>query len=109
MRWLEALAKKPSRGDASVADQMAEAYDASSRGDYARALEIWGPLAQAGVARAQSNIGACFTEGLGVARDLKLGAQWLTLAAAASDNHCNASLGSRSTPSPSVKQAPTLF
>jgi len=84
MRWLDALAKKarPS-DDTTVADRMAEAYEASSRGDYARALEIWGPLAHAGVARAQNNVGACFTEGLGVERDPKLALQWLALAAAA--------------------------
>src|SRR5262249_17429070 len=87
MRWLEALAKKPPPSDdaESVAGRMAEAYDASSRGDYARALEIWGPLAQAGVARAQNNVGACFSEGLGVAPDPELAAQWLTLAAQAGD------------------------
>ena len=80
------LAKKARPADdASVADRMAEAYEASSRGDYARALEIWGPLAQAGVARAQNNVGACFAEGLGVERDLKLALQWLSLAAAAGD------------------------
>src|ERR1700724_3825516 len=86
MRWLDALAKKarPS-DDTTVADRMAEAYEASSRGDYARALEIWGPLAHAGVARAQNNVGACFTEGLGVDRDPMLAAQWLALAAAAGD------------------------
>lgn len=58
MGWLDAIARKAPR-DASVAERMAEAYDASSRGDYARALEIWGPLAQANVPRAQSNVGAC--------------------------------------------------
>ena len=86
MRWLDALAKKARPDDdTSVADRMAEAYEASSRGDYARALEIWGPLAHAGVARAQNNVGACFTEGLGVERDPKLALQWLSLAAAAGD------------------------
>ena len=86
MRWLDALARKARPGDtAAVADRMAETYDASSRDNYARALEICGPLAQAGVARAQNNIGACFSEGLGVERDLKLAAQWLNPAAAAGD------------------------
>jgi TPR repeat protein len=37
------------------------------------------------VARAQNNIGACFAEGLGVERDLKLAAQWLSLSAAGGD------------------------
>src|SRR5260370_2444803 len=86
MRWLDALAKKPaSDDDATVAERLAEAYDASTRGEYARALDIWGPLAHAGVGRAQSNIGACFSEGLGVERDPKLAAHWLSLAAQTGD------------------------
>src|SRR5262245_19557186 len=64
---------------------MAQAYDAAGRGDYATALAIWEPLAQAGVARAQNNIGACFAEGLGVARYAALAERWLTLAAEAGD------------------------
>jgi len=32
-------------------------------------LALWEPLARDGVARAQNNIGACFSEGLGVERD----------------------------------------
>ena len=86
MRWLDPLVKKADPDDgAAVTDRMAEAYDASSRGDYARALDIWGPLAHGGVARAQNNIGACFSEGLGVERDAKLALQWLSLSAAAGD------------------------
>ena len=46
-----------------VEDQMAAALAAARRNDYATALEIWEPLAQSGVARAQNNIGACFAEG----------------------------------------------
>jgi hypothetical protein len=69
MRWPDALTRRLSPGaEAAVAERMAEAYDASSRGDYAGALEIWGPLAHAGAPRAQNNVGACFAEGLGVGR-----------------------------------------
>ena len=85
MRWLEALARKSPSREPAVAEQMAEAYDASHRGDYTRALEIWGPLAHAGVPRAQSNVGACFWEGLGVERDPALAAKWLALAAEGKD------------------------
>ena len=43
MRWLDALAKKTRPDDdATVADRMAEACEASSRGDYARALQLIG-------------------------------------------------------------------
>src|SRR5262245_66446808 len=82
MRWLDRLAA-PRRPD--VSEQMAAAHAAASCSDYAAALDIWGPLAHAGVARAQNNIGACFAEGFGVARDPALALRWLTLAAQAGD------------------------
>ena len=78
MRWLERLASRP---EPDIAAQMSAAYDATAGGDHAAALAIWGPLAQAGVARAQNNVGACFAEGLGVARDAALAERWLTLSA----------------------------
>jgi uncharacterized protein len=64
MRWLERLTdhRPPSR------DILAEART-SQAGDYATVLASWESLAQAGVGRAQNNIGACFSEGLGVERD----------------------------------------
>ena len=68
-----------------VSARMAEAYDTAQRGDYPTALDIWGPLAHAGVARAQNNVGACFAEGLGVERNASLALRWLTLAAEAGD------------------------
>src|ERR1700691_540640 len=68
-----------------VAERMAEAHAAAGRGDYPAALAIWGPLAHAGVGRAQNNIGACFAEGLGVDRDHRLALRWLTLAAETGD------------------------
>ena len=71
--------------EVDVAARMAEAYDAAQRGDYPAALNIWAPLAHAGVARAQNNVGACFAEGLGVERDHALALRWLTLAAEAGD------------------------
>src|SRR5262249_38557809 len=73
------------RAEPPAAERMAAAYDAAGRGDYAAALDIWTPLAHAGVARAQSNIGACFSEGLGVERDARLAERWLSLAAEAGD------------------------
>ncbi|MGA7428410.1 MAG: tetratricopeptide repeat protein, partial [Rhodoplanes sp.] len=91
MRWLERLAHGRAKTDlapahaSDTAAQMAEAFDAARTGDYAVAGAIWGPLAQTGVARAQNNVGACFAEGLGVARDAGLAARWLTLAAQAGD------------------------
>src|ERR1700683_3960229 len=70
---------------AEATERMAEAHAAAARGDYPAALAIWGPLAHAGVGRAQNNIGACFAEGLGVERDHGLALQWLPLAAGGGD------------------------
>ena len=86
MRWLEALLeRRPPADETSVSDVMAQAFSATERGDYASALELWEPLAHSGVARAQNNVGACFAEGLGVEKDLKLAARWLALGAEAGD------------------------
>jgi TPR repeat protein len=71
--------------DTDVAARMGEAYEAAQRLDYSAALAIWGPLAHAGVARAQNNVGACFADGLGVERDHSLAFRWLTLAAEGDD------------------------
>jgi TPR repeat protein len=64
---------------------MAKALAAARNGDYETALAIWEPLARAGNARAQNNIGACFAGGLGVARDTGLAYRWLSLSAEAGD------------------------
>ncbi|RVH11869.1 sel1 repeat family protein [Sinorhizobium meliloti] len=84
MRWLERLrGNKPQT--APVADPMAEALARAQAGDYGSALRIWEPLARAGVARAQNNIGACFAEGLGVPENRELACKWLRLSAEAGD------------------------
>lgn len=89
MGWLERFFRKePAAGQAGrhdVATAMAEAATAAERGDHAAALAIWGPLAHAGIGRAQNNIGACFAEGLGVERDPALALRWLTLSAEGGD------------------------
>ncbi len=82
MRWLDRLLRRTKE---LRPDAMAEALSAAQAGDYPVALSIWEPLAQAGVARAQNNIGACFAEGLGVIKDMELARTWLRLAAEAGD------------------------
>ena len=81
MRWLDRLRDRARRDEPDIAAAMAQASAAAERGDHAAALAIWGPLAQAGVSRAQNNIGACFAEGLGVPRDPGLARRWLMLSA----------------------------
>lgn len=85
MRWLDRILRRREADAAAEADPMADALAAAETGDYATALRIWTPLAQAGIARAQNNIGACFAEGLGVPRNLELALKWLRLAAEAGD------------------------
>lgn len=87
MGWLDRLraGRTPEPPSPTIDEQLAAASAASREGDHAAALAIWGPLARDGVARAQSNVGACFAEGLGVERDLALAVRWLSLAAEAGD------------------------
>ncbi len=67
------------RGD--INDRMARAQAAWAAGQHAAALEIWAPLAEEGVARAQSNLGAALLEGRGVARDADKAVELLRRAA----------------------------
>lgn len=68
-----------------VAALMDMAYDAAAAGDYATAIGVWRPLAESGWPRAQSNLGACHSEGLGVPRDLEQAAHWFGLAVDSGD------------------------
>lgn len=85
MLWLDRLFGKGGAAPSDIGAAMAEATAAVERGDHAAALAIWGPLAHAGVGRAQNNVGACFAEGLGVERDPALALRWLTLSAESGD------------------------
>lgn len=88
MRWLERFRNttpEPAVTSDPTTARMDKALAAAKAGDYATALALWEPLAQAGVSRAQNNIGACFAEGLGVPVDRPLALKWLTLAAEAGD------------------------
>jgi hypothetical protein len=77
--WLDRLRRAPT----PPPDPMEAAMAAFRVGDYAAALELWEPLARAGNPRAQSNIGGCFAEGLGVPTNPRIAEKWLTLSAEA--------------------------
>lgn len=85
MRWLKCLFDRGEAAEDDVAATMAAATAAVERGDHGAALDLWGPLAHAGIGRAQNNIGACFAEGLGVERDPALALRWLSLSAESGD------------------------
>ncbi len=71
------------RGDAD--DRMKRAQAAWAAGEHGAALALWEPLAQQGMARAQSNLGAAFLEGRGVARDAGKAVDWLRQASEQGD------------------------
>jgi hypothetical protein len=58
-----------------------EGLAAYKRGDYAAAIKEWRPLAEAGNATAQNNLGVMYREGQGVPQDYKEVVKWLRLAA----------------------------
>lgn len=62
--------------------------EAWQRGNYAGAVSIWRPLAQAGDADAQFNLGQAYRLGRGVPINLSLAKEWLERAAA--QNHVDA-------------------
>ncbi|MBI5843650.1 MAG: sel1 repeat family protein [Deltaproteobacteria bacterium] len=65
----------------ALADQFEEAKAAYKRGQYARALELFRPLAKTGDAAAQNNLGVMYANGQGVATDYAEAMKWLRKAA----------------------------
>ena len=72
-------------GGLAPAEAMTVAHIAATTGDWDAALAVWLRHAQGGSARAQAEIGRCFVNGWGVARDVELGLKWLLGAAKAGD------------------------
>lgn len=64
-----------------VATELARASDAAGLNDFEAALDIWNVLAHRSNARAQAEIGRCFTNGVGVERNVALARTWLELSA----------------------------
>ena len=62
-------------------------------GDFATALQEWTPLAEAGDANAQSNLGFMYDDGLGVPQDSVEAVKWYLLAAEQGDTKAQSNLG----------------
>ena len=68
-------------------------HEAYGRGDYATALREWRPLAEAGDADAQYNLGVMYDNGQGVPQDYAEAVKWYRLAAAQGDADAQFNLG----------------
>lgn len=66
------------------------AYDS---GDYATALREWEPLAEQGVAAAQTNLGVMYDKSQGVVQDSAEAVRWYRLAAEQGDAYAQTNLG----------------
>lgn len=69
------------RVPAGAARMLEEGQGAFNGGHYREALRLWRPLAEAGVAAAQYNLGFLYESGWGVPRDYREAAKWYELAA----------------------------
>ena len=64
-----------------IAQDFQKGFAAYNAGDFATALQEWTPLAEAGSAAAQSNLGLMYKNGYGVPQDYKEAVKWYRLAA----------------------------
>jgi TPR repeat protein len=80
LSYLLAILTLLSAGPAS-ATPWDDGWDAYARRDYTTALKHWRPLAEAGNAPAQFNLGVMYDDGLGVPTDYAQAAKWYRLAA----------------------------
>jgi tetratricopeptide (TPR) repeat protein len=66
----------------AMAGSWEDGVAAYQRSDYATALRLWQPLAEAGDPRAENNLGLLYEKGLGVAANYEIVADWYRKAAA---------------------------
>ncbi len=76
--------------------------------DYVKAVALWRPLADAGVAAAQQHIGVMYAEGKGVPQDDAEAAKWFARAAEQGDALAQYNLGASFAQGTGVKQDPDL-
>ena len=77
----------------AIAGPFEDGNAAYQRGDYAKALRLWRPLAENGNARAQWGLGAMYNFGWGVTQDYAAAVSWYRKAADQGDAFAQSSLG----------------
>lgn len=77
----------------AIAAEFNEGAAAYKSGDFPKALQLWGELAQKGDASAQFNLGIMHDQGEGTARDAAEAARWYRLAAEQGDSSAAFNLG----------------
>ncbi|WP_428673819.1 tetratricopeptide repeat protein [Reyranella sp.] len=65
----------------AIAEPLDDGITAYEKGDYATALRLWRPLAERGIAEAQSRLGLLYDEGWGVPQDYATAVAWYRKAA----------------------------
>ncbi len=88
-----ATARRPIKTTASECEIRGGEYVAYDRANYATALKIWLPKAQAGEAEAQAYVGEIYEKGLGLTPNYQLAAQWYQKAAKQGNTRAQINLG----------------
>jgi TPR repeat protein len=77
----------------AIADSLVEGKNAYNTGDYKKAAKLLKPLAEQGVADAQSTFGEMYLQGKGVLQDFKEAVKWVRLAAEQGNTIAQSQLG----------------
>lgn len=86
-------ARKPVKTSAADCEIRGGEYVAYDRADYATALKVWLPEAEAGKPEAQNNVGQIYERGLGLPPDYLVAAQWYRKAAEQGFSQAQINLG----------------
>ena len=78
-----------------VAQDFQKGLAAFQAGDYATTLQEWTPLAEAGLAQAQTSLGFMYNNGNGVLQDYKEAVKWYRLAAEQGTASAQTNLGNK--------------
>jgi len=77
----------------AAADSIEEAEFVYDRGDYTQAARLFRPLAEQGIASAQSNLGMMYAKGQGVQQDYQAALKWYRRAAEQGNASAQSNLG----------------